>query len=143
MADDMGPPRIHRIWRVGEHWCVVGDNGMAFYLGYVSVPEDHPWHGKGYDDIDADAHGGLTFANHRDENWPPFISDDGVPPGYFVGFDCGHFCCSPIPGSYMAEHWPTYQVGLGIHEPWDIERVVAEVNRLAVQAQVAAVMAHA
>ena len=46
---------------------------MGHRCGYVTVPEDHPHYGKGYDDIDADVHGGLTFANK----------------GTF-GFDCAH-----------------------------------------------------
>jgi hypothetical protein len=136
-------PRIHRVWRVGDHWCVVADNGMAFYLGYVSVPEGHPWHGQDWGHIDADAHGGITYSGERDENWPPFESDDGVPGGYFVGFDCGHFCCTPLPGSYMSKHWISGSTDFGMHPPWTIETVVDEVNRLAVQAQLAAVMATA
>lgn len=46
---------------------------MGHRCGYVTVPKDHPHYGKGYDDIDADVHGGLTFANE----------------GTF-GFDCAH-----------------------------------------------------
>jgi hypothetical protein len=134
-------PSVLRIWRVGEHWCVVGDNGIGFYVGYVSVPEGHPWYEQGYDDIAADAHGGLTFADFRDDAaWDRWEGHDGVPPGFYVGFDCGHYCCSPIPGSYMSEHWPTGEV---FHPPWTPELVADEVNRLAVQAQVAQVAAHA
>jgi hypothetical protein len=134
---------VHRVWRVGEHWCVVASNAMGFYLGYVSVPEGHPWREHDYDEpplSEVDAHGGITFADDRD--WSEFDSDDGVPPGFFVGFDCGHFCCAPIPGSFMAEHWIVMPSGmLGGHPAWDLERVAVEVGRLAVQAQVAAVVA--
>lgn len=52
----------------------------GFPCGYVAVEEGHPWHGKEYDDINADVHGGLTFA--------------GTMPGderYWFGFDCGHY----------------------------------------------------
>ena len=31
--------------------------------GYILIPQTHPWYGKGYDDINADVHGGLTLAN--------------------------------------------------------------------------------
>jgi hypothetical protein len=134
-------PRVHRVWRVGDHWCVVADNTM-FWLGYTSVPEGHPWYELDWEEIPADAHGGITFANHRD--WAEFQSDDGVPPAFYVGFDCGHFCCTPIPGALFAERWPTYPSSSSFgHPPWTIETVVAEVNRLAVQAQVAAVVATA
>jgi hypothetical protein len=46
---------------------------MGHRCGYVTVPEGHPHYGKGYDDIHADVHGGLTYANK----------------GTF-GFDCAH-----------------------------------------------------
>jgi hypothetical protein len=131
-------PRIHRIWRVGEHWCVVADNGMAFYLGYVSVPEGHPWYGQPYDDIPADAHGGLTFSDTR--GWESFEgADDGVPDGWYVGFDFGHFCDKPIIGSPMEKYWIRPPGGF-IHA-WTVESVANEVQKLAVQAQVAAVVA--
>jgi uncharacterized protein (TIGR02996 family) len=36
--------------------------------GYVGVLPGHPWHGRGYHDIDtADVHGGLTWASESDE----------------------------------------------------------------------------
>lgn len=58
--------------------------------GYVAVPKGHPWFEKSYNDIEADVHGGLTYANHcsghichkSDDN-----SDDKV---WWVGFDCAH-----------------------------------------------------
>ena len=38
--------------------------------GYVGLPDEHPCSGKGYDDIDVNVHGGLTyeilFPNHYD-----------------------------------------------------------------------------
>lgn len=51
--------------------------------GYIGVPKDHPWYGKGYDSIEADVHGGLTYASYdhpnggRDGNW-------------WIGFDTFH-----------------------------------------------------
>lgn len=51
--------------------------------GYVALPKGHPCYGKGYDDIDAEVHGGLTFAHKGDGNeWEK---------GYWwIGFDCAH-----------------------------------------------------
>ena len=46
---------------------------MGHRCGYVTVPEDHPCYGKGYDDVNVDVHGGLTYASK----------------GTF-GFDCAH-----------------------------------------------------
>ena len=41
--------------------------------GYVTVPAGHPCGGKGYNDIDVEVHGGLTYGN-----------------GATFGFDCAH-----------------------------------------------------
>jgi hypothetical protein len=53
------------ILATGEHegfrW-LVGHNTFGYRVGYITVPADHPWHGKGYDNINADVHGGLTYA---------------------------------------------------------------------------------
>jgi len=72
----------------GEHAgyeFVTVHNGNGFRCGYVRVPKGHPWHGKGYDDIEADVHGGLTFAEPDKPCDKPGEDD-----AYWVGFDCGH-----------------------------------------------------
>ena len=67
------------------HWC-----------GYVGVAAGHPMHGKGYEDVDIDAHGGLTFAEPCS---PGSTEGHGVchipAPGepehvWWFGFDCAH-----------------------------------------------------
>jgi hypothetical protein len=50
---------------------------MGHRCGYVSVPKDHPWHGKTYDEVGLDVHGGLTYAGMRDDLW-------------WFGYDCAH-----------------------------------------------------
>jgi hypothetical protein len=54
--------------------------------GYVGVPiRDHLMSGEHYDRVEADVHGGLTYADPR----LPFFSDiDGF---WWFGFDAGHF----------------------------------------------------
>jgi hypothetical protein len=67
-------------------------NGMGYRCGYVKVEPGHPWHGKGYDDINCDVHGGLTFAE------PDKPCDKGGPDnGWWVGFDCAHSHDAPDP----------------------------------------------
>lgn len=82
----------------GLRWIVVA-NSMGHRCGYVSVPEDHPWHGLGYNDpvnplmdsddwdnrIDCklDVHGGVTYA----ERGTPVEGEDQ---GWWFGFDCAH-----------------------------------------------------
>lgn len=65
---------------------VVAHNGLGYRVGYVKIPEGHPWFAVHYDDIDAQVHGGLTYSAYgyceetggakRDEWW--------------IGFDCAH-----------------------------------------------------
>jgi hypothetical protein len=64
--------------------CHVMRNPFGCWCGYVRIPKVHPWHGKDYDSIDADIHGGLTFSQNVDDNYPEKS-------GYWIGFDCGHF----------------------------------------------------
>ena len=52
--------------------------------GYVGVPKEHPAFDKGYDDMDIDCHGGLTFSSSGDKY--PVESDL-----HWFGFDCHHY----------------------------------------------------
>ena len=80
--------------------CLIVRTTTGHLCGYVEVPEDHPWNGSGYDDpadgskrddgtvdwsdrIDGkvEIHGGLTFANAREQV---------VGSGWWFGFDCAH-----------------------------------------------------
>lgn len=63
----------------GGNWC-----------GYAAVPPGHPWHGKGYDAVEADVHGGLTYSDacqgHICHVPRPGEPDDV----WWLGFDCHH-----------------------------------------------------
>lgn len=61
-------------------------DGMRFLCGYLAVPPGHPWNGQAYDAIDANVHGGLTFAGQP--NWRVRPAPDGW---WWVGFDCAHY----------------------------------------------------
>ena len=76
--------------------CLVKRSPLGGSLcGYVGVTEDHPWFGKDYDDVEADVHGGLTFAGLCQEG-PEDQTVCHIPgPGepdriWWLGFDCGH-----------------------------------------------------
>lgn len=90
----------------GEAWgleyvILVMDRG--YRCGYVRVPENHPWFGKGYSEradgqpepdddecmnyefaisYELDVHGGITFADVR--------PSDDCASGWWFGFDCAH-----------------------------------------------------
>jgi len=78
MRDDDWPPpsRTLHEWEHAGLRCAVCKTAVAL-CGYVMVPESHPYHGKGYDNVDVRVHGGLTFA-------------DGFHSGWWFGFDCAH-----------------------------------------------------
>lgn len=50
--------------------------------GYVDVPQGHPMHGKHYDDVAVDVHGGLTYSESEGDAWR-------------FGFDTAHFGDGP------------------------------------------------
>lgn len=70
----------------GYEWITV-HNALGFRCGYVRVPAGHPWHGKGYDDIEPypNVHGGLTFSDPDVD-----CGKGGADNGHWFGFDCGH-----------------------------------------------------
>jgi len=83
--------------------CLIKRNGSGALCGYVGVTEGHPWFAQDYDYVEADVHGGLTYADFCQEG------DDGhtichiVDPGepdrvWWLGFDCAH--C----GDYLPAH---------------------------------------
>lgn len=61
--------------------------------GYVALPPEHPYHGIGYDSIEVDVHGGLTYAEeaHRFKDRPTEIPDDY----WILGFDTSHLNNNP------------------------------------------------
>lgn len=86
--------RPNDVLETGEHcgfeW-VVTHNTMGYRCGYVKVPLGHPWHGLDYNDVHADVHGGLTFAE------PDEDCGEGGDDAYWLGFDCAHSGDSPDP----------------------------------------------
>ncbi len=80
------PDRVE--WVSGGFYCQCNRNRHGVWCGYIGVPEGHPWHGVGYDDVhqrvpDLEVHGGLTFANK-------FGADQAAPNLWGLGFDCAH-----------------------------------------------------
>lgn len=71
--------------------CLIVRVPQAGHLcGYVAVPPCHPWHGKGYDDVPADVHGGLTYADKCQGN-VCHVPKPGEPDDvWWLGFDHAH-----------------------------------------------------
>lgn len=103
--------------------------------GYVAVPPGHPWHGKGYDQVEAEAHGGLTYADAcagRICHVPAPGEPDDV---WWLGFDCAH-CDDLSPGAYRSSLFHTPMSRRAVYR--DVSFVQRQLERLARQAKAAA-----
>lgn len=61
---------------------------MRHLCGYLGLPPSHCWYGLHYDDIDANVHGGLTYAKDYQNKFPnKEYLDHQI---WWVGFDCSH-----------------------------------------------------
>ena len=71
-----------------------GPNGTQWRshrCGYVGVTSESPVFGKGYDEVSADVHGGLTFASGEKPSKYPVESEL-----HWFGFDCHHYMDATI-----------------------------------------------
>lgn len=69
----------------GYDYLVLFVNG-SHYCGYVKIPESHPLHGRPYDYIDVECHGGLTFGRVTDFDH----IRETITNGYWIGWDYAH-----------------------------------------------------
>lgn len=130
--------RLERLWRRAEVWCATVVAYAGHRNGYVLVPEGHPWHGTEPDGVDV--HGGLTFAERRTPaDWERTLdaeAGDGIPGGWWIGFDCMHFRDARGSSLMNPTHRAFYErfpdPALGGHL-WTADEVVSETERLADQ----------
>lgn len=121
--------------------CLIVRNQTLTLCGYVGVPPGHPWYGLDYDKVEAEVHGGLTFAGVCEghichDPATELVANADV---WWLGFDTAHLF-DLIPGledllkpmresiSYpIPEHFPreTYK---------NMAYVEAECSKLAAQA---------
>lgn len=68
---------------------------LGNWCGYVGVGAAHPAHGKSYDEVEVDVHGGLTYSAACDgdeQRGVCHVPSPGEPDSlWWLGFDCGHF----------------------------------------------------
>jgi hypothetical protein len=116
---------------------------LGNWCGYVGVPEGHPAFGLDHDDVDADAHGGLTFSglcrDGEETTSVCHIPAEGRPDRvWWLGFDCGHcYDVQPamdarIPGIYPMVSGSVYRtLGYVQAECADLARQLAEQSKSA------------
>ena len=112
--------------------CLIVRGPSGGLCGYVGVARSHPDYGRGYDDVEVEVHGGLTFANKCQPNAERGIchvvaegEDDDV---WWLGFDCAHSGDQTPAYDWrwreLRREWETYKA---------IGYVEAETRRLAAQ----------
>lgn len=134
-------PNAEHVFKVEREWessgllcAVVQGREGGNRCGYVRVSPSHPDHGKEYDDVDVDVHGGLTYAALE----PCTDHADGQ--GYWFGFDCAHLGDA----SYDPNNLPGHEIAFRAKYPeftehnrsehfWSEQEVIAETERLARQ----------
>lgn len=85
---DAEPDRVEWKSATGLDCLMVRHKSSLHWCGYVGVPKNHPDHGRFYDDVDVDVHGGLTYAD-RCRGDVCHDADDGGSV-WWLGFDCAH-----------------------------------------------------
>ena len=81
---------------------VVKENGMdglavrgphGGWCGYIAIEPGHPDHGKDYDSVGVEVHGGLTYGSLCQEDGKIcHVPREGRPHDVFwLGFDCAHY----------------------------------------------------
>lgn len=126
--------------------CLLKRNTFGALCGYVGVSEGHPWSGREYGDVPAEAHGGLTFAGFCQEGDEAHTICHVPGPGepdrvYWLGFDCGHsFDISPGMEARRAERGRA-PIRMPDSSYKTVAYVKAECARLAAQAAEALVAA--
>lgn len=100
------PDRVE--WEENGYPCLALRNpSWGVWCGYVAVPSGHPWHGKGCDDVPAEVHGRLTYADSCMEDVRPLrerVCHAGPEGVWWLGFDCAH-CWDVIPAFGLGPAW--------------------------------------
>lgn len=78
---------------------------LGHLCGYVGVPPSHPFHGKRYNEVPVEVHGGLTYAEKSGRS---FCCEKGD--AWWLGFDCAHL------GDLVPGIWEMRQPGGILHE---------------------------
>ena len=117
--------------------CLIVRGPSGSLCGYVGVSQSHPDFQKGYDDVDVDVHGGLTFADHCMKSPDPahgichLVEDGEDDCVWWLGFDTAHYMdYSPETRAQLG------RVGLSFNDSKiyrDIEYVTSQIKDLARQ----------
>ena len=121
----MDEPDEVRFSVAGFECFIVRHHRLGHLCGYIGVPQEHPFYGVNYDDIDIEAHGGLTYSDEGSGLGKKVEQFEVNEQLWFLGFDCAHF----------NDHIPTLEDSFG-SEYRTIEYVKKELARIATQLEV-------
>lgn len=86
-------------------------------VAYIEIPKGHKLYGKGYEEIDLNVHGGLTYADKY-----LWITESSKKEGWFIGWDYAH--CGDYTG-YEEMYPKKYRTG---GKKWTTEEILEEVK---------------
>jgi hypothetical protein len=126
-AWDSEPDRFEWYDEATDMPCLAKRNHMGAWCGYVAVNPDHALHSKGYDDVDVEVHGGLTYASECAGSIC-HVPRPGEPDNvWWFGFDCAHG------GDYMPAFAKYDSPGLPVGSYRTLNYVRAQCTQLAKQ----------
>lgn len=70
--------------------CIISRNGSGAWCGYVAVTPGHPWYKKHDSDVEAEVHGGLTYASHCAKHICHIPKPGESDTVWWLGFDAAH-----------------------------------------------------
>lgn len=83
------PDYVSWITECGYQAYILRQSGMGHLCGYVFLEKGHLCHDLGYQAVNVEVHGGLTYSG-RSEEWN-YTNITPSPAGMWIlGFDCGH-----------------------------------------------------
>lgn len=76
-------PVVEKCFEFRGYPCVVIFQTIGHRCGYVGLPKNNKYYEMGYDEIDIDCHGGLTYASSS-------LYEQDDTDTWWIGFDCAH-----------------------------------------------------
>ena len=125
------PDRVDWV-HAGMHCLALRQGWSGHWCGYIGVPPGHPWHGKEYEAIECEVHGGLTYADAC--SGPVCHTPQPGEPEHlwWLGFDCAH--CDDLSPSYDFNKADSDKLLRPKQSYKDISYVKTQTERLAEQA---------
>lgn len=125
------PDQSHFTLENGSPGIIKRDDINGALMGYMPIGREHPFHGKSFDKIPVDVHGGLSFSKNEliyDDQLAWFASSKGW---WWIGFDCAHaFDIMPAVGNMGMKPYPNATYKPYHYVRWELNRLAMQIERL-------------